>query len=376
MLNTLFLKHQDRKEAAAVERRRQFEQERRQRIFNARQRVIGIDTIALENQLQEKHRLEQETFERTRKFEQEQQRQNQVLLLKHREQKLLRHQLENEINSFRVLCQRPEQSRDFDLFDPNGLKKSLPARIGDDDPRLTVSGAQKFEGEDLSEKQRKRLQMQQQRSWLEQQIREKRQAQMDRKASEKFLEESMEAREQRLNQLTAENRNSQHKILGAISQFNRQLKDQQEYQRIQQKREDEQDNMAEIHNHLTSDILTENPDVARSSLGPNRIVPYAYKGMSVEEMQQFRDGQEQQRQEMRRRRQEQNDNKALWDKLANQFDRMVVQKDLEVNRRRRELADSIRHENLQLSDEHQRMQIVYQNQPTMEYFDKFNTTTR
>ncbi|XP_058812443.1 RIB43A-like with coiled-coils protein 2 [Topomyia yanbarensis] len=376
MLNALFIKHQDRKEAAAIERRRQFEQVRRQRIFNARQRVIGIDTTALENQLQEKHRLEQEALERKRKFEQEQQRQNQMVLLKHREQQLLRHQLDSEINNFRALCQRPEQSRDFDLFDPNGLKKSLPARIGDDDPRLTVSGAQKFEGEDLSEKQRKRLQMQQQRSWLEQQIREKRQAEIDRVAAEKCLEEAMEARERRVQQLTAEKRNSRNKLQGAISQFNRQLKEQQEYDRNQRKREDEEDNMAEIYNHLTSDILTENPDVAKSSLGSNRIIPYAYKGMSSEEMQQVRDAQEQQRQELQRRQQEQNDNKQTWDKLANQFDQMIVWKDRELNRHRRELADRIKQENLELSDEQKRTLIVYQNRPTLEYFDQFNTTTR
>lgn len=42
MLNSLFIKHEDRKEAAAIERRRQYEKERKARIFNARQRVIGV----------------------------------------------------------------------------------------------------------------------------------------------------------------------------------------------------------------------------------------------------------------------------------------------------------------------------------------------
>lgn len=42
MLDQLFTKHQDLKEAAAIERRRQSEEARRARIFNARQRVIGV----------------------------------------------------------------------------------------------------------------------------------------------------------------------------------------------------------------------------------------------------------------------------------------------------------------------------------------------
>ncbi|XP_055636549.1 RIB43A-like with coiled-coils protein 2 [Toxorhynchites rutilus septentrionalis] len=381
MLNSLFIKHEDLKEAAAIERRRQYEEARKQRIFNARRRVIGVDTAALAHQIGEKNRIQQEEHERRRKFIDEQQRQSQAIERKCQEQTLFRHQLHNEINHFRVLHQRPEQSRDFDLFDPNGLKKSLPARVGDNDPRLSVSGAQKFDGEDLTEKERKQMQMQQQRSWLEQQIREKRRAEMDRIAGERFLEEALEARERRVLELAAEERNSRCKILEATNQFNKHLMQQQEHERQQKKREDEEDNMAEIYNHLTSDILTENPDVAKSSLGSNRIVPYSYKGMSPEEVQQIRSAQLQQQDEMRRRQQEERKNNKAWDKLANDFDRTVLVKDREINQRRRQLAECIRHENVHLSDEAQRKlnyldRVVYQNSPTMEYFEQFNTTTR
>lgn len=39
------------------------------------------------------------------------------------------------------------------------------------------------------------------------------------------------------------------------------------------KMHEQDDNMTEIANALFSDFLTENPDQAISSLGPNRIVP-------------------------------------------------------------------------------------------------------
>lgn len=42
MLNSLFVNHQDQKEALAIERRRRFEESRKQRIFNARRRIIGV----------------------------------------------------------------------------------------------------------------------------------------------------------------------------------------------------------------------------------------------------------------------------------------------------------------------------------------------
>ncbi|XP_055532286.1 RIB43A-like with coiled-coils protein 2 [Wyeomyia smithii] len=381
MLNSLFINHQDRKEAAAIERRRQYEEARRQRIFNARQRIIGVDTIALEQQLKEKHDIQQNVREQQRKIEDEQRRQNQVIQLKHREQQLLRQQLETEINQFRALSQKPEQSRDFDLFDPNYLKKSQPARVGDYDPRLTVSGAQKFDGEDLSQKERIQLQKQQQRSWLEQQIREKRKAEMDRIAAEHFLEETLQAREQRVCQLAAEERCSRHRIQQAINQYNHHLKQQQDWNLNQQKRAEQEDNQAEIYNHLTSDILTENPDVAKSSLGPNRIIPYAYKGMSTEELQQIRENQEKQREELHRRQKEETATKMAWDKLTNDFDRMVLAKERELNRNRRQLAGKIGHDNFRLSNEQQQKldhlnQTVYQNRPTMEYFNQFNTSSR
>ena len=59
-----------------------------------------------------------------------------------------RHQLE-EMNAYRKKNQQPHQRRDYDLYDPLKLKKSLPARIGDSDPRLGASSLQKFDGEDL-----------------------------------------------------------------------------------------------------------------------------------------------------------------------------------------------------------------------------------
>ena len=45
--------------------------------------------------------------------------------------------------------------------------------MGDDDPRLSVSGLQKFEGEDLGFKEREKAQRAQQREWALAQMKEK-----------------------------------------------------------------------------------------------------------------------------------------------------------------------------------------------------------
>uniref|UniRef100_A0A182PYL7 RIB43A-like with coiled-coils protein 2 n=1 Tax=Anopheles epiroticus TaxID=199890 RepID=A0A182PYL7_9DIPT len=381
MLNSLFINHQDQKEALAIERRRRFEESRKQRIFNARRRLIGVDVDALGHQVQEKHEAEQAQAEQRRKFAEEMRRQEQVLLLKQHEQRQERIREENELNRFRASNQKPEQSRDFDLFDPDGLKKSLPARLGDDDPRLTVSGAQKFDGEDLQERHRRKVQVEQQRSWLEQQIREKRQAEIDRRAAEQFLETALMSRENRLNQLASQERYARGQVQEAVNEFNRRLMAEQEQQRRRREREEQEDNLAEIYNNLTSDVLTENPDAAKSSFGPNRVITAQYKGMSPEEIEAIRRTQELQLEELKRRRENEASTRKAWDRLANDFDRTVTMKEHELNRRRHVLAEQIRHENHQLSMEQQRKleyldKVVYQNRPTQAYFDQFNTCTR
>jgi hypothetical protein len=49
-----------------------------------------------------------------------------------------------------------------------------------------------------------------------------------------------------------------------------------------------EDKQAEIYNHVTGDLLTENPEVANSSFGPGRKIQYLYKGMSPEERENVR----------------------------------------------------------------------------------------
>ncbi|XP_050089461.1 RIB43A-like with coiled-coils protein 2 [Anopheles aquasalis] len=381
MLNSLFINHQDQKEALAIERRRRFEESRKQRIFNARRRIIGVDTDALGYQVQEKQEAVQAEAEQARKLAEEVRRQEHVLQLKQREQRQERIRQEDELNRYRATHQRPEQSRDFDLFDPDGLKKELPARTGDDDPRLSVSGAQLFDGEDLQERHRRKVQREQQRSWLEQQIREKRQAEIDRRAAERFLEETLMSREARVHQLNSQERYAREKIQEAVNEFNCRLMHEQDQQRRRKEREEQEDNLAEIYNHLTSDLLTENPDAAKSSFGPNRVITAQYKGMSPEELEQIRQQQEQQLEELNRRRQEEANMRESWDRLANDFDRAVTMKERELMRRRHALAEQIRQENHQLALDQQRKlahldQVVYQNRPTQAYFDQFNTCTR
>ena len=55
-------------------------------------------------------------------------------------------ELNRAMNEFRMMHQQPDSRREFDLYDPDYLKKDKPARVSDDDPRCGISSLQKFEG--------------------------------------------------------------------------------------------------------------------------------------------------------------------------------------------------------------------------------------
>ena len=61
-------------------------------------------------------------------------------------------ELDCAVNEFRDVHQQPQGRREWDLYDPDGLKKDKPARVSDDDARCGISGLQKLDGEDLNNK--------------------------------------------------------------------------------------------------------------------------------------------------------------------------------------------------------------------------------
>ena len=67
-------------------------------------------------------------------------------------------ELNKALNEFRHLHQQPASRREFDLYDPDYLKKDKPARVSDDDPRCGIASLQKFDGEDLNNKARTKFQ--------------------------------------------------------------------------------------------------------------------------------------------------------------------------------------------------------------------------
>ncbi|CAG9762832.1 unnamed protein product [Ceutorhynchus assimilis] len=381
MLKFQLMTEKDRREAAYIERRRIQEEERKKRILNPRARLIGVDKNALESQIEEKKRLEEEKRRTDQIFEEHLRKADELAVALEHKQKEEQKKFQQKINTFRKNYQKPEDRREFDLNDPDGKKKELPCRMNDDDPRLGPSSAQKFEGEDLVSERRLKVQKEQTKSWLEQQFMEKQQAEEERQMAEDAYKAAVIARDIRCIELEKIEKECRRKLEEANTQYNLALAEEKCKSNLSKTHQTTNDNTAEIYNTLTSDLLTENPDVSQSNMGPGKILAYLYKGMSDEERSQIRNEQRLQAEEARKKRESDVRMQREFDDYINGTQKSIYLMDQELERKQRDIRKKIAQENLKMAEEHRSRKnyfdkIVYTNRPTEDYFQQFNKTSR
>uniref|UniRef100_A0A8C5MYE8 RIB43A-like with coiled-coils protein 1 n=1 Tax=Leptobrachium leishanense TaxID=445787 RepID=A0A8C5MYE8_9ANUR len=340
--------------------------------------LFQVDVAALDNQVEEKKIRESTEKARDDTFDADRQRHDKIAqMLEQKEQEISRN-LVKAVQEFREYQQQPETRREFDIYDPEGLKKDRPMRISDDDPRCGPASLQKFAGEDLSEKERKKMQAELTKRWLSEQKEERQRNQAQQKFADDKKRVEVDERAQYLSLMEEECRKA---IDVATTNFNQALALETEERRSLQKQQEHDNNSAEIYNHLTGDILTEDPAVATNCLSPHRVLPDRWKGMSPEQLQAIRDTQEQQRREKQRLDEEERQRNSEWDKqrmLGARAAMTTEQQEDEINKELRKGLDAYNH---QLSRE-QRAHLqylekeVYTNNPTAHYFTQFNTTSR
>ncbi|XP_052779327.1 RIB43A-like with coiled-coils protein 2 [Mya arenaria] len=371
----------DYKESAAIERRRNMEEQRKSRIFNSKSRTIGVDVQALQQQMKDKEQQENYERKRTQAFASDAVRNDKIsqLLEKRQEQDIF--ELNRALNEFRSLHQQPDSRREFDLYDPDYLKKDKPARVSDDDPRCGISGLQKFEGEDLNSKARSKYQQEQLREWSLEQQRERDQAKRNQEQADRLYELKMRELDQRSMELQQAEEECRRNINMSMTDYNNALaRERSEKERLK-KQQELDNNMTEIANHVFGDVLTENPAVAQSAFGPHRVITDRWKGMSPQQLEDIRKQQEKQRMEAERLEQEKNLRDLEFDRqrLANARAAMLLEREQE--RKREELNRCLADENRRLAQEQKSHQDylereVYTNPPSAAYFMQFNTSTR
>ncbi|BFF97278.1 RIB43A-like with coiled-coils protein 2 [Drosophila madeirensis] len=370
----------DLDEAMKLQKREQYEEERKKRIFNAKQRLYGLDLDTLERQILEKNKQRSVQQECDKRYEEQEQLQKRLIAAKEKELDIQTRVANSDLNYYRCRYQRKEQRREFDLNDPNYLKKAKPMRIADDDITLGVSSAQIFSGEDLYNNDRKVRQREQQRAWLDQQVLERKQAEEARRQADNMLMENINCRDKHLEEMAKSEHVMRNHIIHKVREFNVNLAKQKQVGRDQAKREKYEDDMAEIYNMLSSDMLTENPDVAQSRTDPNKKIAFMYRGMTPEELLAFRKGQEQQLLDAAQRKTEAQLMDKQWEQYAINMDRTLMLKQIEVDRRRKDQFDDLMRANAKLAveqDEQRKHSLEQLNNAVFDdFYDQFNKNSR
>ncbi|CAL8071206.1 unnamed protein product [Calicophoron daubneyi] len=371
----------DAKEAAIIESRRKREQERQERIFNARKRLIGIDEQALKQQADEKKDRELREKQRNEAYDADAIRNDKIACILEKRQERDKKEIDRALNEFRALHQQPESRREFDLYDPDALKKDRPARVSDEDPRCGVSSIQKFDGEDLNGQARAKYQREQMQNWFERQIEERKRAEEAQREAERLNTLKRRELDQRACELAKAEEECRRAINMAVERFNSALKLEQEQRKAQKAKQEQDDNMTEICNAIYSDMLTENPAQAISAFGPHRVVSDRYKGMAPEQLQAIFKAQEEQIKERQRLEEEERQRNQEWDEQRIKAAKLSVLLEREIERSTKEIKKRLAEENLRLALDQKAFKEyldkeVYTNQPTADYFTQFNTTSR
>ncbi|XP_052646805.1 RIB43A-like with coiled-coils protein 2 [Harpia harpyja] len=371
----------DLREAAALERRRQRELQRQSRIFNARVRTIGVDKDALDTQVKERKIQEAAEKARNEELANEMKQNDKIMCMLEERQKNDIRNVNKAISEFQKNFQKPETRREFDLSDPQALKKDRPARLSDNDPRCTISGLQKFMGEDLNYHQRMKFQKEQLREWSLQQQRDWKNALADQKFADDLYDKNRIELDQKTIEQQRKEEESRRAVCAATKDFNRtqaaELADRKRLEKCQKTKED----MDEISSLLQGDLLSENPEQAVSSFGRHRVITDRWKGMNQDQLMAIRYSQQQQVLEKLRLKEEERQRDAEWDRQSIQAARAHLVLERHQQRQNRERRRALDNVNAELSQEQKSKNIylkeeAYSNFPTGQYYAQFNTTSR
>jgi len=375
------VQQREMREQRAVERRRRMEEERKARIFDAKNRIMGIDRDALSQQVEEKERAKLLEKERAQLYDEETNKTVKHLTML--ETQYLRDKKAMEVaqQQFRENCQQKEARKEWDLSNPDHLKMDLPARTSDDDPRCGPASFQKFHGEDLNEPLRLKKQQEQMRAWCEQQAREKHERIAQAKDMETIHASRMLEVEAKKREMEDYENQTKLAMNAAVRDYNKALTEHTAAKSREMKVLEQQENLEEVNNNLASDFLSENPATCISCENPSRVKKYHYKGMTPEQIALIRQAQVAQTQDKKATKLCEKDDEEHWDLVTEAVRRNVLTGEREIQRRKKEVERATMHANKQLEAEKKLRydyiyNTLYTNEPEEGYFQQFGTSSR
>eukprot|EP00930_Biecheleria_cincta_P003141 TRINITY_DN104079_c0_g1_i1.p1 TRINITY_DN104079_c0_g1~~TRINITY_DN104079_c0_g1_i1.p1 ORF type:complete len:461 (-),score=144.06 TRINITY_DN104079_c0_g1_i1:148-1410(-) len=357
-----------------VTRRRELEMERRQRIFDAKRRTIGLDTKTLDAQVADNNLRKQQELQRKNEGAREMLMLDRHLKLQETAKKQMRHDIEKESRMYGMQNLSKQQADTWDLNDPHKLRKDRPMRVGDDDPRCGPASMLKFGGEDLMRDERLRQQRAQQAMFCEQQKFEKAMLAPDDDTNiRREMAEMIALR----NEMEAEENNLRYRLRKQQQDENLQAAARRAQDKLQVADEDAQRDAAEIHHHSQDPFLNETTD----QLNPNGKIRRAeYKGSTREERLHGRDVLVDQIMERQANRSDDKAEDRMMARNQEAVRRQLLLQERQKQRDRRAAAEENARANLHLRnakvENTKALNELYTNRFSDEFFGQFGTQTR
>ncbi|KAJ8261898.1 hypothetical protein GJAV_G00159740 [Gymnothorax javanicus] len=358
----------DRIAASSLEKRRNRELQRKERIFNDRTRTIGIDRDALDLQVKERREQEEQEANIEKAYAADLVHHDRAACVLDGREIRDRKQLEKTIQHFRQAFQQPTSRREFDLNDPDLLKKQQVGQV--------LEG---LAGEDLDHKERIKRQQEQLREWSLQQQRELETAKQQQRQADQLYDQSRVAMDSRALDLQKIQEQRQRALTVATKDFNLAMAQEVADQRLRQWQQEEEDNTVEIQNQLQTLELSGIQDGDASVLGLARL--WLNKDLSAEHQKNIIDCQVQQAEEKRRAYMAQQQWELEQDQSRVAWARAALLQERQQARTARQLRRNVDNANAQLAEAQHAQKIYFEktvntNTPDERYFSQFNTTSR
>eukprot|EP00227_Mantoniella_beaufortii_P010207 CAMPEP_0197591312 /NCGR_PEP_ID=MMETSP1326-20131121/13001_1 /TAXON_ID=1155430 /ORGANISM="Genus nov. species nov., Strain RCC2288" /LENGTH=374 /DNA_ID=CAMNT_0043156713 /DNA_START=39 /DNA_END=1163 /DNA_ORIENTATION=+ len=357
-------------------------EERKTMVFNAKDRTIGVDKDALAGQAADKAAAKADNVQFDRYHDKLANFFDQKLVMLEQERREINAHLNRNLVDFRKEYQKKEARREYDLSDPASLKTSLPARVGDEDGRNSVSGAQKFEGEDLLAGERRKVQLAQQAAWCAIQTAEKSALKEHDRAAEAAYAELVTQQTEYQHAIAAAQKEARSELQRAIAAENAWLADEKRAREAYEKSSVAAANLAEEANVASSDMLNENPSLAINYMAPHtRVRADHWKGMSQDEIYGIAETQAVQREELKARKLAEKEADNRYVTSAENVRRTLEMKALQVEEFKQEqraaVFNTIKAQRSEKAARDVTMKGTFgSNTITPEFFSQFGTSAR
>lgn len=369
-------------ERQKIELRRKQHGERVLRIMNDREREIGMDYDFLAKQVAErKAREAQEKAEDddySRRFLEEQR----ILKRMSNEEQRIRRQIAIDDNNFRQQYQKPEDSREYDIWRPDYKKVQPPVRATDNDPWLSVSGGQKFDGEDLTGTDRRQRQREQLKRWQLEQIAEREHKDALEMKEQQEWEQKYLENDARMMEIDRMQKDARKEVQRRQDQENYRAMMEKRRQQAEERADELAANQDEINNTINGAFMSESRNqgttFGRFGQRPNQD----WKGMTDDEKRQLMDERRTHMIENQRRKMEEAERERREDLERLKASREALRKERADARAKKQQAIEQANEYLQKADEHKRTEtfrnkeLFGENQPTDDFWAYFSKSHR